>query len=281
VNLLPRVALVSLVFSSVFGWMTVSFQLLLMQLNNALRADTFVVSNLVYISTICGYLLIFVLWAMIYFAVHYFLNYKRAEIENLRWQASMTEIELNKLKSQLNPHFVFNCMNSIRALVDEDPLKAKEAVTQLANILRTTLMMGRNKLVTFEEEMKVVGDYLGLESIRLEERLQVTLAIASESLSWEVPPLMVQTLVENAIKHGIATLTGGGELSITSHVKGNELHILIRNSGQYKGNTDSDTGFGIANTRQRLHLLFESRAQFSICNDSPHTVLTELLIPKT
>jgi LytS/YehU family sensor histidine kinase len=220
------------------------------------------------------------LWTVIYFAVHYFLNYKNAEIENLKWQASITEIELNKLKSQLNPHFVFNCMNSIRALVDEEPAKAKEAVTQLANILRNTLMMGRSRLVPFGEEMKVVKDYLALESIRLEERLEVSMDIAPESNTFEVPPLMLQTLVENGIKHGIARLTGGGKLDIRSRVEADGLHIEIRNSGQYKGNTDSETGFGIVNTLQRLSLLYDGKARFEIANETNDTVITQLLIPK-
>jgi two-component system LytT family sensor kinase len=281
-QVIPRLILSCLSFAVVLAFITVSTQMGLYLMNAAPGTEASAIPlNQVYLSTILGYLLIFVLWTVIYFAVHYFLNYKSAEIENLKWQASITEIELNKLKSQLNPHFVFNCMNSIRALVDEEPAKAKEAVTQLANILRNTLMMGRNRLVPFGEEMKVVKDYLALESIRLEERLIVTMQIAPDSNTFEVPPLMLQTLVENGIKHGIATLTGGGKLDIRSQVEVEGLLIEVRNSGQYKGNTDSETGFGIVNTLQRLALLYEGRARFDIANENNTTVITQLFIPKS
>ncbi|HRD40120.1 MAG TPA: histidine kinase, partial [Bacteroidia bacterium] len=90
---------------------------------------------------------------------HYLENYKKTEIQNLRWEAASKDIELNKLKSQLNPHFMFNSMNSIRALIDENPAKAKEAVTQLSNILRNTLLMNKNKEIVLEEELRIVKDY--------------------------------------------------------------------------------------------------------------------------
>ncbi len=276
---IPRLVLTSIVLSALLGFVTILTQVGLLFLYRTVP-DTISISKEVYISTLLGYLVIFVLWTLIYFAFHYFLNHKKAEIENLKWQASMTEIELNKLKSQLNPHFVFNSMNSIRALVDEDPAKAKEAVTQLANILRNTLMMGRNKLVPFNDEMKVVRDYLSLESIRLEERLQIRIDASPECSAFEVPPLMVQTLVENGIKHGIARLTQGGTLQIRAWTLADQMHLEIRNSGQYKGNTDSETGFGIANTIQRLALLYNDKAQFAIRNETNETVITQLIIPK-
>jgi two-component system LytT family sensor kinase len=276
-QLFPRLGTVLVLFSFVQAYITISVQVLLFSMHSSRQIE---ISQQEYISSILAYLLVFVLWTLIYFAVHYFLNYKKAEIENLKWQASVTEVELNQLKSQLNPHFVFNCMNSIRALVDENPAKAKEAVTQLASILRNTLMMGRSKMVSFGEELRVVKDYLALESIRLEERLHLNIEVGPETNGFEVPPLMLQTLVENGIKHGIATLPAGGRLEIKASVKENKLIITILNSGQYKGNTDSVTGFGIRNTLQRLNLLYNGRASFLIENLNTDTVRTQLLIPK-
>jgi two-component system LytT family sensor kinase len=279
ISLIPRLLFSILFFASLFGYLTVWVMASLFMEASPAHTELFPLSGEAYVSTILGYMLIFVLWTVLYYAVHYFTNYKKSEIENLKWEASIHEIELNKLKSQLNPHFMFNSMNSIRALVDENPPKAKEAVTQLANILRNTLMMGRSKLVPFEDELKVLQDYLGLESIRLEERLQVKLHIAPECMRAEIPPLMLQTLTENAIKHGIARIPGGGILEVGASVKEGLLHIQIRNSGQYKGSTGSETGFGIANTLQRIQLLYGSKGRFSICNESAQTVLTELIIP--
>lgn len=219
-------------------------------------------------------------WSLFYFSFHYIENYKKAEIENLKWEASINEIELNKLKSQLNPHFMFNAMNSIRALVDEDPVKSKEAITQLSNILRNTLQMGKNKVIPFDEEMKIVNDYLALESMRYEERLKLSVSVDPESQFFNIPPLMMQTLAENGIKHGISKLTAGGLLEIKTIVKEEKLHVLIRNSGKISGSLENDNGFGIKNTRQRLQLLYGNNASLRIENEKENIVLTELIIPK-
>ena len=219
-------------------------------------------------------------WSLIYFLFHFIENYKKAEIENLKWEASINEIELNKLKSQLNPHFMFNAMNSIRALVDENPGKSKDAITQLSNILRNTLLMGKNKVIPFEEELKIVNDYLALESMRYEERLKTFVNIHPESKSFNVPPLMIQTLIENGIKHGISKLVNGGVLELETFVENDILRINIRNSGTLSEKPDSETGFGIKNTLQRLQLLYGNAASLKISNYDSSSVLTELLIPK-
>ncbi|MCE3280163.1 MAG: histidine kinase [Bacteroidetes bacterium] len=198
----------------------------------------------------------------------------------MKWEASINEIELNKLKSQLNPHFMFNAMNSIRALVDENPGKSKDAITQLSNILRNTLQMGKNKVIAFEEELKIVNDYLALESIRYEERLKTNVDIHPDSKQFYVPPLMIQTLVENGIKHGVSKLTAGGTLEIKTDIREDKLYIFIRNSGQVDPQKETDSGFGIKNTLQRLQLLYGKSASMKISNEDNKTVLTELVIPK-
>ena len=112
---------------------------------------------------------VFCLWNVIYFGFQYFQNYKRSEINSLRYLAANRESELTNLKAQLNPHFIFNCMNSIRALIDENPVKAKGAVTHLSNMLRTTLLMDKRKEIQLNDEINLVKDYLNLEKIRYEE----------------------------------------------------------------------------------------------------------------
>jgi LytS/YehU family sensor histidine kinase len=222
---------------------------------------------------------LFFLWSLIYFLVHYIENYKKVEIENLKWQASINEIELNKLKSQLNPHFMFNAMNSIRALIDENPEKSKDAVTQLSNILRSTLLMGKNKIVPFHDELKIVEDYLALETVRYEERLKTKINIHPDSKQFTVPPLMIQTLIENGIKHGISKLTKGGTIELHTHVENNKLIIQIINSGQLS-ETKGSTGFGIKNTEQRLELLYGRQAELKIRNRDSENVIAEISIPK-
>jgi LytS/YehU family sensor histidine kinase len=222
---------------------------------------------------------LFFLWSLIYFLVHYIENYKKVEIENLKLQASINEIELNKLKSQLNPHFMFNAMNSIRALIDENPEKSKDAVTQLSNILRSTLLMGKNKIVPFHDELKIVEDYLALETVRYEERLKTKINIHPDSKQFTVPPLMIQTLIENGIKHGISKLTKGGTIELHTHVENNKLIIQIINSGQLS-ETKGSTGFGIKNTEQRLELLYGRQAELKIRNRDSENVIAEISIPK-
>ena len=139
------------------------------------------------------YTVIFFLWSVLYFTYHYFDRYSKS----LKYEASMIEIELNNLKSQLNPHFIFNALNSIRALVDENPAKSKQAINQLSNILRSSLASDKKGLTKFEDELKIVKDYLGLETIRFEERLRTEFDIHPDSQKYLVPPLMIQTLVEN------------------------------------------------------------------------------------
>jgi two-component system, LytTR family, sensor kinase len=218
------------------------------------------------------------IWSLIYFAWNYLSNYEREEIKNLRLQASNNEIELNNLKSQLNPHFMFNAMNSIRALIDENPELAKKSVTQLSNILRNTLIVGRHRFIPFEDELRVVQNYLELEGIRYEERLRVNYEIDPAVLSEPIPPLMLQTLVENAIKHGISKLIGGGEIKITAKKLTDGYFLEIRNTGQLNDVEVPISGIGISNTRKRLKLLYKENADFKIYKENQE-VIAEIVFP--
>lgn len=230
-------------------------------------------------SSIISGSLLFLIWSLLYFLFHFLTNYKKEEIKNLRWQAAKNEIELNKLKSQLNPHFIFNSMNSIRALINEDPTLAKAAITQLSNVLRNSLLMGKQKLIPFGDELKLVNDYLGLEKTRFEERLNIIKNIDKNTKVFLLPPLMVQTLVENGIKHGTSKLPEGGDLEINASIENNQLKIVIFNSGFYDKNHKSESGFGLANTVQRLKLIYGESTFFEIVNEQDR-VRTTLVVPK-
>ena len=221
------------------------------------------------------YAFFFFLWSVFYFIYNYFKRYNKS----LKMEASIKQIELSNLKSQLNPHFIFNALNSIRALVDENPEKSKQAINQLANILRNSLVTEKKGLTKFGDELKVVRDYLGLESIRFEERLKIELEIDPNSKNFLVPPLMIQTLVENGVKHGISKLTEGGLIQLKTKVENGKLNINIRNSGQYHLNGHKRRGLGLINTTQRLKLLYGNEARFAISNENDNFVLTEITIP--
>ncbi|MFK7953121.1 MAG: sensor histidine kinase [Ekhidna sp.] len=222
-----------------------------------------------------GYWVVYFLWTIFYFAFHYVDRYNKS----LKAETATREVELSNLRAQLNPHFIFNALNSIRALVDEDPRKSKDAITQLSHILRNSLMSDRKKLISFSEELKTVMDYLALESIRYEERLTTKFDLDKNSGRFKMPPLMMQTLVENGIKHGIANLKHGGEISIITKVKRKHLLIQIRNTGQLSDQKKVDSGLGLENTRKRLSLIFGDEATFEIKNETKNTVLTSITIP--
>jgi LytS/YehU family sensor histidine kinase len=164
--------------------------------------------------------------------------------------------------------------------VDENPEKSKMAINQLSNILRNSLVADKRGLTKFGDELKMVRDYLGLETIRFEERLKTEFDIDPASKGFLVPPLMIQTLVENGVKHGISKLTEGGIIQVKTKVENDTLRISIRNSGQYHLNGHRKKGgLGLSNTSQRLKLLYGKDAHFSISNESDSFVLTELIIP--
>jgi sensor histidine kinase YesM len=224
-----------------------------------------------------SYAVMFFLWYVLYFTYHYFDRYNKS----LKYEASMVQIELNNLKSQLNPHFIFNALNSIRALVDENPGKSKQAINQLSTILRSSLASDKKGLTRFDDELKLVKDYLGLEMIRFEERLQTDFDIHPDSNKFFVPPLMIQTLVENGIKHGISKLTAGGIIQMKTRVENDRLKIHIRNSGHLmNGENTSKDGLGLKNTVQRLKLIYGDDASFRIVNEKDNFVLTEIVIPQ-
>lgn len=258
--------------------MSILFFIINISIVNLFSHSTEEIDLLAATSKILSLVLIFIIWSVIYFGFHFFDNYKKTEIQNLKLEANTKEVELNKLKSQLNPHFMFNSMNSIRALVDEDPKKAKVAITQLSNILRNTLMMHKNKFITLEEELVLVKDYLELEHIRFEERLNFNFDINPNTLTLNVPPMMVQTLVENCIKHGISKYPEGGSISIITLKNENSFEIEIINTGQLNTSIKSHSGVGVENTTNRLELLFGKKASFSLKNLDDKNVISKIII---
>lgn len=271
-NLIPRI------ISLILGISSLNFSILLVYayFTGELTPNDFVLKTVIF--NILGTAVIYILWSMVYLTFHYFERYDKS----LKYEAAAKEVELKNLRSQLNPHFIFNALNSIRALVDEDPVKCKSAITQLSNILRNSLTVDSQRMVTFSEELAMVKDFLALETIRYEERLRTKFEIDKRSLHYLIPPLMIQTLVENGIKHGISTLKDGGSITIRTRIEDQRLVIQIRNAGQYiNGKLSNTTGFGLTNTRKRLELIYGDQALFQIANESQNTVLTEIVLPET
>ena len=224
-------------------------------------------------------------WSALYFGLHYLDNYRQAGIDKWKLAAAVREAEMRTLKAQINPHFLFNGLNNIRALVLENPARAREMMTHLSDLLRASLQLNSREQVPLARELETVRHYLALETLQLEERLAYTIDVDPAALDVPLPPMTLQLLVENAIKHGIAPRPGGGRVQLTAGLDGaGRLLVTVRNPGRYRPAArpgPDHTGMGLPNAQDRLQLLFGPAASLRIGNDAhlPDTVTAELRLP--
>lgn len=220
-------------------------------------------------------------WLAIYFVVLSVRRRRTAEVDALLAQVLARESQLRSLQQQLNPHFLFNCLNSLRGMIDEDPRRARDMVTELADLLRAALHSDKSVTVALSDELATVDTYLRLESVRLEERLQVRRAVDPAARAAAFPPLLLQGLVENAVRHGIAPLRGGGALTLRIEKIDDRLRVCVANSGTLRPSTASHhhAGTGLANARARLRLLYADQAYLDLREDPPGCVQATLEIP--
>ncbi len=217
------------------------------------------------------------IWISVYMLWHYIEFSNLEAINKIKLESLIKELELKTIKSQINPHFIFNALNSIRALVDENPTRARQAITELSNILRSSIQADKVEITTLEKELTIVKDYLALEYIRFEDRLQVIYEVDATSLHNKVPPMMLQTLVENAIKHGLSKQPGVCQIKIISKFEDDKHLLLVQNTGILE-KVEKD-GFGLQSTRERLNILYKGSAEFEIYQDAPNQVTAKLKIP--
>jgi len=222
--------------------------------------------------------MITIVWCAIYFSAQEMRRRRAAELEALRLALVAQVAQFHTLRSQLNPHFLFNCLNSLRELIAEDPDRAQKVVTELAELLRYTLQADRVETVPLGEEMRAVERYLSLEKVRFEGRLRLRFEIAPEVLSAGVPPMLIQTLAENGLKHGIAKLPEGGELAISARLRDGHLEIHVTNPGSMI-TSDSSTSVGLANARERLRLVYGDAASLKLREERDKFVEAAVTIP--
>ena len=225
-----------------------------------------------------GTMLFLIIWSLIYFAYHYIVVSQNEQLDKANLSNLVKELQLKTIKAHINPHFIFNALNSIRALVDENPGRARKAITELSNILRSSLQAEKLETAPLEKELNLVKDYLELECIRFEERLHIEYDIDEDTLDQQVPPMMLQIMVENAIKHGISKQIDGGSIKIIADFKQDHFELIVQNTGRLEVNGSSD-GFGIASTQNRLKLLYGSKGTFVIRNTDDNLVETKITIP--
>ena len=218
------------------------------------------------------------LWLLIYMVWHYLERNRKDELDKINLEKTVKELELNTIKSHINPHFIFNSLNSIRALVDENPQRARSAITELSNILRSSMQVEKMETVPLHKELDIVRDYLALEQMRFEERLKVQMDIDEDTLEQPVPPMMLQTLVENAIKHGISKKIEGGTVKVISRFVNDHFELVVQNSGMLEAVT-FDEGFGLKSTRDRLRFLYKTNSDFQIQNINDNKVEAKISMP--
>jgi|SRR5215472_3239568 len=217
-------------------------------------------------------------WMGCYMALNEWSLRRVLEIDQLRAQLASKEKQLENLKSQLKPHFLFNSLNTLRGLILEDSRQAQHILTQLSTLLRYSLRSDAMDMAPLSEELDAVEGYLAVEKSRYEERLRVRWEVDGQARSARVPPMLLQTLVENAVKHGVAPRVEGGEVTIRAATNEGHLCLEVINTGELRP-ASADTGIGLRNTRERLRLLYGARAHFVLENTAAGCVRAQVLLP--
>jgi two-component system LytT family sensor kinase len=218
-------------------------------------------------------------WSAIYLGYQYQRQLQFARIERLELNSAIKDAQLMALRHQVNPHFLFNCLNTIRALIDENREKAREAITKLSELFRASLQTSEHKVILLRDEMRTVEAYLTLEKLRFEERLAVEMEIDSTALDALVPPFLVQILVENALKHGDYVKGTTRMLECQIQTIDETIRIRISNPGTFDSAATAN-GTGLANARQRLKLLYADDASLKIYSAAQNKVTAELNLPR-
>lgn len=233
------------------------------------------------LSFIVSFAIYFISWSALYFAYQYLQRTREMEIEKWKLSASVKDAELSALKAQINPHFIFNSLNNIRSLVIEDSERARDSITHLSDLLRFSIQFDQFEKVSLDKELAVVKDYLNLEAIQLEERLAYEIRTDQGTKEIQVPPMVVQTLVENAIKHSINDLPNGGQIIVETKLDHEFLSLLVMNTGQLKTKRSSSNrrGIGINNSKERLRLLYGEKASLHVENMNENMVCATVKIP--
>lgn len=217
-------------------------------------------------------------WTGFYVSVRSYRQQQQDKLDRVRTEFQAREAELRALKAQINPHFLFNSLNSLRALMPPEDERSRATVSRLANLLRASLATDQEPLVPLSRELGMVEGYLEIEKLRHEERLRWKIDASAPAREWPVPPFALQGLVENAIKHGINRIEEGGEIEISAQVSEGRLHLDVTNPGSLEA-APTASGVGLANARARLLLLFGPAAVLELISPSPGRVQVRVRLP--
>lgn len=225
-------------------------------------------------------LLFLCVWSFIYISVTTTRRVRNAEVFNLRLQNGLKEAQLSSLSSQVNPHFLFNSLNNIRFMVHEDARRADEMITSLSDILRYSLESGKQDKVTVGEELEIIRKYISIVKAQLEERLNFELDVPASIGSSLMPPMILQMLVENAVKHGLDNIREGGSLTLAISGKDDRLIFELCNDvPSVESPKREGMGIGLNNIKRRLHLLYGERATLNTVRHASSFAVT-MTLPK-
>lgn len=233
--------------------------------------------NIGFVSNLIGSAMVIIGWTSIYYVVKIYMQREAYKAEQIELRAILQEAQLNTLKGQVNPHFMFNSLNNIRGLMLEDVEKSSEMITKLSEMLEYSLDKNTVDAIPISEELEMVENYIALSKIQMEDRLHYVEEVDNKSLDIVIPPMIIQLLVENAAKHGIANLKAGGTISLIIKKEAAALFIRVSNTGKLRISKDS-TQLGLKNIKQRLRLLYGKKASFSL-DEVENEVVAEIKIP--
>jgi hypothetical protein len=214
-----------------------------------------------------GGVVLFLLAVTVHYLIATFEQSRLAERNALELQVLARDAQLKALRAQIDPHFLFNSLNSISALTSTDPAAARTMTLLLAEFLRMSMSYGSCATITLEQEFTLAARFLEIEKVRFGERLAVHSEIDESARVCRVAPLLLQPLVENAVSHGIAGLLAGGTIHIRGARQGNRLHITVENPVEPDRGPSSGTGLGLENVRQRLRGLYGTEGRMDIAQD--------------
>lgn len=218
------------------------------------------------------------IWVLAYHLYHYYTAQIIMTKHNAELSINAKQLQLNHLSKQLKPHFLFNSLNSVKSLIAEDPKKARRSIDLLSDILRSSIYT-KESLIPISEELQLVYDYVELEKIRFESRLKLETDIDESLLGYKVPSLIIQTLVENGVKHGIQNSMKGGTITLIISRNKDLIEIEVQNPGELIYKEQYGNGLGLINLNKRLKLQYNKRASFVLKENKEGLIVAELTIP--
>ena len=218
------------------------------------------------------------IWVLAYHLHHYYNEQIKITKQNAELSILTKQEQLNHLSKQLKPHFLFNSLNSVKSLIAENPSKARRSIDLLSDLLRTSIYT-KESLIPIKEELQLVNDYIELEKIRFEKRLNLEMTFDESLLGYKIPSLIIQTLVENAVKYGIQNSVKGGTIILSISKNSDFIEIEVQNPGKLIHKNQLNKGLGLKNLSDRLKLQYNQSASFTLEEKQKGQIVASLIIP--